>query len=157
MNENLIQAVHKSAIYKLKPDTSTSYYYQVGELILPNRIGISNEFQFAEANKSGRNQHPIAGQIKATFKLKEESKYKQNKPFNIHTNIWKVAEYPIFIGYGSIGITNEAGRITETGDLIILYSRSASWQEVEVHFFPGMLMQLDSMFEYLYKLKRCNP
>lgn len=155
MNNDFISKLHKTATYKLKPETSSSYYYQSGEAALPNRIGITKE-KFAKVNQSGYKQHPVNGQIKATFKKNEESIYKQFRPFNIHTSIYHVPGYSYFIGYGSIGITKESGRIKDTGDLIILYSQSASWEEVEIHFFPGLLKELPAVFDYLYKFKRCN-
>lgn len=155
MNNDFISKLHKTAIYKLKPDTSSSYYYQSGEAVLPNRIGITKD-KFAKVNQSGYKEHPANGQIKATYTKKEESIYKQFKPFNIHTSIYQVNEYSYFIGYGSIGISRESGRIHDTGDLIILYSQSASWEEVEIHFFPGLLKELPAVFDYLYKFKRCN-
>ena len=155
MNNDFISRIHKTAIYKLKPGTSSSYYYQQGESALPNRIGITKD-KFARVNQSGYKEHPVNGQIKATYSKKETSIYKQFKPFNIHTSIYQVNEYSYFIGYGSIGISKESGRINDTGDLIILYSHSASWEEVEIHFFPAMLKELTAVFQYLYKFKRCN-
>lgn len=153
--ENLIKAIHQTAIYKLKEGTKTSYYFHSGIRILPNRIGF-NKFQFAPTQRTGRNKHEVIAQLKATFNKSEISKYKQNKPFNIHTNIWQITDFLDFIGYGSIGITSVLGKINDTNDLVIIYSNSTNWQEIEIHFFPGMLMKMEEVFCYLSHLKRCN-
>ena len=156
MNEDLIKAKHQTATYKRKPDTKTSYYFQEGAKLLPNRIGISREYEFSEAERTGRNLlHTVAGQLKAAFRKTESSPYKQFAPFTIHTNIWQVMEYSLFAGYGSIGNSNQSGRIQDTGDLIVFYCPSASWEEVEIHFFPGMLKELHAVLQYLHKNKRC--
>ena len=155
MNENLIKAIHQTAIYELKEGTKTSYYHKSGNGNLPGRIGFS-KFEFAKTEKKGRNQHETKAQLKATFKKSEVSPYKKHKPFTIHTNIWSVPEYLLFIGYGSIGISNELGKIIDTNDLIIVYSNSSNWIELEIHIFPGMLMNLKEVFQYLNNKKRCN-
>ena len=154
MKDNLIKAKHKTAIYRLKEGTTTSYYFRSGSLLLPERIGISKQFEFAKTKRTGRNQHKAIGKIKATFKKKESSRYKEFKPYTIHTNIYKVNEYLLFIGYGSIGITTDSGRIKYTNDLIILFSKTADWKEIEFHFFEGMLFWMKDVFSYLNKLKR---
>lgn len=154
MNESLIKAKHQKAIYLLKEGTKTSYYYQSGIQTLPNRIGF-NKFEFAETKRTGRNLHKSKAQLKATFKKSETSIYKNFKPFTIHTNIWQNSEFMLFIGYGSIGFSNEKGKITDTNDLIIVFSYTSNWQELEIHIFPGMLMNLEEVFNYLNNEKRC--
>ncbi|HCY22765.1 MAG TPA: hypothetical protein DHV29_04685 [Bacteroidales bacterium] len=148
--------MHRTAIYKLKPGTSTSYYYQSGTDLLPNRICITQD-AFAVIRQTGNHLHKPVGQIKATFTKKESAVYKLNYPFNVHTSIYQYPDCPLFIGYGSIGISNNSGKISETGDLVILYCSTSAWDEIELHFFPGMLKKLPEAFEYLYKIKRCNP
>jgi hypothetical protein len=155
MNENLIKAKHQTAIYQLKEGTKTSYYYQSGINTLPGRIGF-NKFEFVETKRTGRNLHKSKAQLKATFKKSESSLYKKFKPFTIHTNIWQFPEYILFIGYGSIGISDKIGKIIDTNDLIIIFSSSSSWKELEIHIFPGMLMNLEEVLQYLYNQKRCN-
>ncbi|MEI6697238.1 MAG: hypothetical protein WCO13_14385 [Bacteroidota bacterium] len=152
MNENQIKAKHQTAIYKLKEGTKTSYYYQSGIKTLPERIGF-NKFEFAKTNRIGRNLHQAKAQLKATFKKSETSLYKKNKPFTIHTNIWQVPGHLLFIGYGSIGFSDKMGGITDTNDLIIIYSNSVTWHELEIHIFPGMLMYLEDIFPYLENQK----
>jgi len=156
MNKEFFAANHKLSVYTLKPGTSTSYYYSSGAVLLPNRICITDN-QFAPAINSGVNRQKVVGQIKATFAKKDTGTYKQNSPYHIHTNIWELPEYNLFWGYGSIGISNESGRIKETGDLVILYSASAARDEIEIHFFPGMLKELHGAFQYLHEIKRRNP
>ena len=51
------------------------------------------------------------------FTKNEESPLKQNAPYKIRTQIWSINEYPLFIGYGSIGISNNEGKITKESDL----------------------------------------
>ena len=60
-------------------------------------------------------------------------------------------QYPLFIGYGSIGISNNEGKITkesDLGDLVILYT-SDDWQSIRIYYFTGMITSLYEVMEYL--------
>ena len=86
----------------------------------------------------GRNaMHPVVGQLLGKFKVAEESPLKQHKPYVVRTQLWQVPLYPLFIGYGTIGIPNEQGKVEDTGDLIVLHSRD-QWQTISIFYFAGM-------------------
>jgi len=158
MNAEFIKSNHLKLFYALKPGTSTSYYQTAGlNGFLPIRIGITKEV-FASIHQTGKNHlERLTGQIKATFKKDDSSIYKKYRPFWIHTSIYEVLNYPIFIGYGDIGISNNVGKTEGTGDLLILHS-SDSWKTLSIHIFRGMLFQKDQVFPYLYNLlKQQSP
>ena len=70
----------------------------------------------------------------------------------VRTQIWQIPEYPLFIGYGSIGISNEEGKIdrgSDTGDLIILESENPNWERIQIFFFPAMIKQLEEVITFL--------
>lgn len=54
MNRQFIEATIQIATYIRKKETSSSYYWQSGIKILPNRLGISKD-QFSTIQKKGRN------------------------------------------------------------------------------------------------------
>jgi hypothetical protein len=99
----------------------------------------------------------LTGQVKATFKKSDESIYKKHKPGWIHTSLFEIQEFPVFAGYGDIGISNALGKTESTGDLLIIHS-SDEWQRIRIHIFRGMLFHKDQIFPYLYKLlKQQSP
>ena len=138
----------KKATYQLKEGTTTSYYWQEGTQLLPNRICF-DESEMAKVKKSGRNNlHPIAGQLLSNFTQKEESPYKVEKPFKVRTQIWQMEDFPQFIGYGSLGITTSEG-VKDTKDLVIL-SR-VDERTIQICIFAGMATPegMESAFIYL--------
>lgn len=138
MNIDFIASTMKEATYTLKADTKGSYYWASGSRILPDRLSISKESQLTAVARKGRNlQHPIAGQMVGSYKKDEESPLKVNKPYVCRTQIWQVEEYPLFIGYGTTGISGEDGKIHDTGDLIVFFTPD-NWQSIRVFFFTGM-------------------
>lgn len=55
--------------------------------------------------------------------------------------IWLDEDYPQFIGYGTAGISDATGRITDksdTGDLLVFYSDDTDWENIRIFFFAGM-------------------
>ena len=137
MIQDFISKSMKVAIYARKEDTATSYYWQSGSGILPNRLSISKN-QMSSVQRKGRNMlHPVSGQLLGTFRVAEESPLKQHKPFKLRTQLWQVPLHPSFIGYGTIGITNEEGKITDTGDLVMLFSHD-EWETIYIYYFAGM-------------------
>ena len=46
-------------------------------------------------------------------------------------------EYPLFIGYGTTGISNNEKGITDTGDLVVFYSPN-NWSTIQISFFRGL-------------------
>ncbi|MCK9627508.1 MAG: hypothetical protein M0R37_02825 [Bacteroidales bacterium] len=144
MNRQFIEATIQIATYQRKEGTSSSYYWQSGTKILPNRLGISKD-QFSSILKKGRNLQKITGQIKSTFKKTEISPLKQYKPYAVHTQIWGIPEYPLLIGYGSLGISNKDGiidRTSDTEDLILINSPSSDWKEIKIYYFPKGMKSL---------------
>lgn len=128
----------RQATYKLKEGTKSSYYWQSGTKMLPDRLSISKESEMTKVARKGRNLlHSLAGQMVGTFKANEESPLKVHKPFTCRTQIWAVDEYPLFIGYGTTGISNNEMGITDTGDLVVFYS-SDNWSTIQIYFFRGL-------------------
>jgi hypothetical protein len=138
IGSDFIASTLQQATYKLKEGTKSSYYWQSGTRILPDRLSISKESEMTKVARKGRNLlHSLAGQMVGTFKMNEESPLKQFKPFTCRTQIWAVDEYPLFIGYGTTGITNEEGGVTDTGDLVVFYSTD-NWSTIQISFFRGL-------------------
>lgn len=138
IGSDFISSILQQATYKLKEGTKSSYYWQSGTRILPDRLSISKESEMTKVARKGRNLlHSLAGQMVGTFKMNEESPLKQFKPFTCRTQIWAVDEYPLFIGYGTTGITNEEGGVTDTGDLVVFYSTD-NWSTIQISFFRGL-------------------
>lgn len=146
-----IAANLQQATYHLKEGTKGSYYWHSGTNILPDRLSISKGAEMTLVAKKGRNLlHPLAGQMVGAFKVKEESPLKRYKPYACRTQIWSVDGYPLFIGYGTIGISNTEGSITDTGDLVVFYTPDY-WDTIEIFFFRGLgkLDYLQPCMEYL--------
>lgn len=158
MNAEFLKSNHLRFQYELKPGTSTSYYQITGATgFLPSRIGMTRH-TFSSIKQTGKGHlERLTGQLKATFKKNDKSIYKKFKPFWIHTSIYEICDFPVFVGYGDIGISNELGKTEGTGDLLILHS-SDKWKKLSVHIFRGMLFQKDEVFPYLYNtLKQQSP
>ncbi len=138
MIDEFIRKSMKVAVYRHKEGTKSSYYWQQGIQLLPNRLSISRGTEMTNVQHKGRNaMHPVVGQLLSNFRLDEESPLKQHKPFDCRTQIWQVPLYPLFIGYGTIGITNEQGKVKDTGDLIVLHSTD-QWENIRIFYFAGM-------------------
>lgn len=138
MNEEFVRANIRTAEYRLKAGTKSSYYWAGGFSELPNRLSISRDAEMTKVCRKGRNlQHPISGQMLGRFTLKEISRYKEYFPYVCRTQIWNVAEYPLLIGYGTIGITNQDGKVEDTGDLLV-FSTTDSWLTIRIYLFAGM-------------------
>lgn len=139
----------KQATYHLKEGTKSSYYWASGTRILPNRLSISKENEMARTAKKGRNLiHTITGQMIGTFTMKETSPLKQFKPFVCRTQIWQVDDFPQFIGYGTIGTTNEKGKVSDIGDLIIFQTPDRG-ETINIFYLPAMVKKLEEVMEYL--------
>lgn len=152
MIKEYITANLQKAIYQLKEDTKSSYYWQSGSHILPNRLSISKEKEITAVQRKGRNLlHPIVGQMLGNYSKKDESRLKRYKPYSVRTQIWQLPNYPLIIGYGSSGITNEAGQIEDTNDLLIFTSPD-NWTTITIYFFAGMASP-DNMIEALEYLR----
>ena len=152
IEERFIEAAMQESLYQRKPGTTSSYYFESGSRILPNRLSISRD-ELTMVRKKGRNLlHPVIGQLIGQFTQVEESPLKQNKPYVVRTQIWQIPPYPLFVGYGSIGISNQEGIIdrgSDTGDLIILESEDQDWERIQIFFFPAMIKQLEEVITFL--------
>jgi hypothetical protein len=153
MERQFIEAKIQMATYERKEGTATSCYWKSGTKILPNRLGITRD-QFAIVRRTGRNLQKKVGQIKARFNKSESSPLMQNSPFDIHTQIWEIPEYPDLIGYGSVGITNKQGKIdrsSDTEDLIILASKEKDWNRIDIYYFAKGLMNLPEIASFVHQ------
>lgn len=155
MTDQFIEAIIQSATYRRKEGTATSYYWATGAKLLPDRISISKESETKQTSHTDRNPfHKITGQLIGTFKKNESSPLKLYKPFQLRTNLWQMEDFPSFIGYGTIGTSNELGKIdrqSDTGDLIVLHTSTKDWKEITIYYFAGCVMELESIMEFLYK------
>ncbi len=155
ISTEFIAAALLQATYKLKEGTKSSYYWQSGTKILPNRLSMSKESEMTKVARKGRNLlHSLAGQMVGAYTINEESPLKVCKPYTCRTQIWAVDEYPLFIGYGTIGVTNGEGRISDTGDLVVFES-SDNWQTIQISFLRG-LGKPDYLFECMEYLRNKN-
>ena len=152
IEEKYIQATMQEAWYQRKAGTLSSYYHNAGCRILPNRLSISRD-EFTMVRKKGRKLiHPVIGQLLGRFTKNEESPLKANSPFMVRTQIWHIPEYPLFIGYGSIGISNEEGKIdreSDTEDLVILEVEAPDWERIRIFYFPAMIKKLEEVMTHL--------
>ncbi len=155
MNTAFLDSIMQEALYTRKEGTGGSYYWQSGSRILPNRLSISRNREMTQVARNGRNSlHPIAGQLLGKFTTKETSVLKRFKPYECRTQIWQVPEYPQFIGYGTIGISNAHGKVdrnSDTGDLVIFQADNILWGKITVWYFPKMEMHLFEVLAYLSK------
>ena len=149
MENEFLRKQLRICTYKLKEGTKSSYYLNGGERLLPNRIGITSD-AFTPVKKKGRNLQTITGQFVSNFKKNEESILKQYPPYTIRTQIWKIEDYPQFIGYGTCGITNESGKTQDTGDLMIFHSND-NWETITIYYLIGMAKPefRDDAFRYV--------
>lgn len=152
MNPEFISKAMKVAFYQHKEGTKISYYWQSGCTILPNRLSISKGTEVTSVQRKGRNLlHPVVGQLLGKFKVTEESPLKQHKPFEVRTQLWQIPFYPLFIGYGTLGITGETGKVeSDTGDLVVLYSVD-HWENITIFYFAGMgnVNDMEKVMKYL--------
>lgn len=126
----------QSATYALKENTKSSYYWQQGCRILPNRLSISSGAEMSHTQHKGRNAiHQIFGQLIGQFTRAEESPLKRYKPYVARTQLWIEPTHPQYC-YGTIGTSNPLGRVQDTGSLVIL--SSTDWDRITIYYFEGM-------------------
>lgn len=137
MNADFIKTYLQEAVYSLKEGTTSSYYWQSGARLLPNRLSITKGAEMTHVQRKGRNLlDPIVGQLIGKYTKAEASTLKRFPPFHVRTQIWKKAEFPLLIGYGTTGISSPEG-IVDTHDLLAFYSND-SWQTLRIFFFHGL-------------------
>ena len=150
MNNEFMNASFQEATYTRKEGTATSYYWQQGSRILPNRLSISRNL-LSEVKRKGRaiSYGMMVGQCKGQFTIKEESPLKVCKPFYITTSIWQHSNWLQFIGYGTLGFSDDSAPrgITDLGDLLIFYSDESEWNTIRIFFFSGMAANPDKLEE----------
>jgi hypothetical protein len=152
--KQLLEKFHRVTIYEKKPGTIASYYWVEGDIILPNKLSITKD-QVARVERAGRNIiHLIAGQLLGQFTKKEVSPLKLHAPYICRTQIWRHPDFSDFVGYGSICISNECGKIdrdSATQDLVVLKKEDGEWGKIRINFFPSMILRLNEVFVYLSK------
>jgi hypothetical protein len=136
--ENIESTIHE-AIYRLKEGTSTSYYWQSGSRILPDRMSISFGAEITHAEKKGRMlAEEVIGEIKGGFKVVEQSPLKQHPPFHIHSKIFRPELSKSVMGYAVIGISNEDGRIARDSEEGLAAICNAGDGVLQIYFCPGI-------------------
>jgi hypothetical protein len=127
------------AIYKLKDGTSTSYYWQEGSRILPDRMSISFGAELTHAERKGRMlAEEVIGEIKGSFKQVEQSPLKQHPPFQIHSKIFRPELASSVLGYAVIGISNEAGKISRDSEEGLAAICNAGEGVLHIYFCSGV-------------------
>lgn len=146
MNEEFLKKAISVASYHKKEGTTSSYYWQEGTKLLPNRLSISKE-SITKVQRKGRNLQKVAGQCVGKFRNDEESPFKLHKPYTLRTQIWQVEEFLEFVGYGTCGISGDDGKIHDTGDLMVFYADDGEWHKIRIFVFKGMGRNPDDMIE----------
>lgn len=148
MNEQLIKAKHQAFIYELKEGTASSYYLVEGRKnIVPERLSFSKN-DLVKIDQRGRTKTEIkVGQIAGNFKQKDESIYKQHRPYAFFSSIWQACGHPLFVGYGDVGISNASGIISTTKDLFVIYQPYKG--RFEFHLFAGLKEFKEEVLSYL--------
>lgn len=146
MTDEFVMKAMSEATYQKKEGTASSYYWQNGGRMLPGRMSISKD-SITNVRRKGRNLQKIAGQCVANFKKDEESPLKVCKPYTLRTQIWLQEDFLEFIGYGTIGITGEDGKIYDTGDLVVFYAEDDNWNVIRIFIFNGMGVDPDKRDE----------
>ena len=137
MNDEFMKKAMCEALYQRKESTASSYYWRNGAQLLPNRMSISKD-SITSVQRKGRNLQKVAGQCVGNFTKLEESPLKICKPYTLRTQIWQQVDFLEFIGYGTIGITGEDGRIYDTGDLVVFFAEDENWSVIRIFIFNGM-------------------
>lgn len=154
MNGLLIEISMNVALYKLKEGTATSYYWQEGSRILPNRLSISFDSELTHAERKGRMLFEnVIGEVKGSFTRIEQSPLKQHPPFRIHSKIFRPIHFPSVLGYAVVGISNKEGRITRNSEEGLVVFRKAGEDMLKVFFWVGITnpAEKDSVLEYVTK------
>ena len=146
MTDEFVMKSMSVATYEKKEGTASSYYRKGGVRLLPQRMSISPQ-SMTNVQRKGRNLQKIAGQCVANFKKDEESPLKICKPYTLRTQIWLQENFLEFVGYGTIGITGENGRIYDTGDLVVFYAEDENWNVIRIFIFCGMGIDPDKRDE----------
>ena len=146
MTDEFVMKSMSVATYEKKEGTASSYYRKSGVKLLPQRMSISPQ-SMTNVQRKGRNLQKIAGQCVANFTKDEESPLKICKPYTLRTQIWLQENFLEFVGYGTIGITGENGRIYDTGDLVVFYAEDENWNVIRIFIFCGMGIDPDKRDE----------
>lgn len=139
IDQETIESTIHEAFYKLKAGTETSYYWQEGSRILPDRMSISFGAELSHAQKKGRMlAEEVIGEVKGTFKKVEQSPLKQHPPFYIHSKIFRPELSPSVLGYGIIGISNEEGKISRDSEEGLVAFCNAGEGVLHIYFCAGI-------------------
>lgn len=139
IDEKAIEGTIHETFYKLKEGTETSYYWQEGSRILPDRMSISFGAELSHAQKKGRMlAEETIGEVKGRFKKVEQSPLKQHPPFDIHSKIFRPELSPSVMGYAIIGISNEAGKISRDSEEGLAAICNAGEGVLHIYFCAGV-------------------
>ena len=119
---------------------------------MPERIGYSEDGFLKLQNKGRALTEKKKGQVTGTFRTDETSDYKQHRPFRLFSTVWEAHNYPFFLGYGDIGISNKEGRIESSNDLFIIYRPCK--EVLEFHLFKGLVDSKDDVLMYLERYEK---
>ena len=156
LKDQFIQATIKSMVYRIKEDTQTSFYFMSGDKYFPNRLSISFHSEITKAQRKGRMlTNTIVGEIKGTFTQKEESPLKRNRPFNIHSKIFRCDEYPHITGFGTIAVTGNDGKITKNDEAGLMIIQELEKGCVKVFFMAGINGEPDSILSMMQYVSNC--
>lgn len=135
--DEFVKANCQECVYQLKEGTSTSFYRKEGSTILPKRISLSKQ-DMSKTKRTGRNSYSkSAGQMVSAFTANEDSPYKLFHPYRCRTKIWSQEQFPLFVGYGTVGISDKNGQAKDNGDLLIFYTPD-SWHTMRIFIFSDM-------------------
>lgn len=126
----------ESAIYEKKANTKNQYYWKSGCKIFPNRMSISFERLLTHPRRWGRATMNPIGEVDGQFKIIEKSWLKQNKPFKLHSLIYKDKSHPLLAGYAIIAISETNGETTKEIGTMIFHKKSDN--EIEIFFCKGI-------------------
>lgn len=150
MDKDLIKGIMQSATYILKSGTKCSYYLASGCCNFPARIDVSTGNIFSKVENKGRMTSENAiGEIRGQFKQSETSPLKQHPPFKISSKIFLHEQYPHFIGFATIGISEEDGKIGKDKGIAILQQMTED--VVRIIYFQGLL----ALPEYIAQAFEC--
>lgn len=106
------------------------------EHLLPYRLSILQGDSKVSVSNICRAVKPMDAQLKASFTSAEESPYKQHKPYDVQTGLWQLEGKQMYY-YGTLGISNKAGKIDkDNADLIVV--KTSDWKRVSVYVFKGL-------------------
>lgn len=120
MDKLFIKARMAVAVYAKKSGTATSYYLNSGSIPLPSRLSISFGSVITSATRKGRMiSQPVVGEIRGEFTRKEASPLKQHHPYKINSKIFRMDDYPLLAGYGTVAVSDADGHTKQEEGIVV--------------------------------------